>query len=335
MSGAVFLTGATGFLGGALAAELARRGEMVHALVRAPERAAPLAQAGATLHAGDLRDPVSVARALGACCAHAARPRVIHCGALISYRTGDRAEQLAINVEGTRGLLEACRRLPIGRVLHVSSVVAVGHAPALAAPLDEDAPFNGAGLRVDYVDTKRAAEELALAAARELDVVVVNPGAIFGPGSSGANTLRFLNLVATGRMGPLAPPGSIAPVGVEDVVAGCLLALERGARGRRYILSESSVAVLDAFRLAATIFDTRPPRGRVPRLVWSALAAGARVVDSVRRLQVVTPQSMRMLARHFVYDAARARRELGWAPEPFPSVLRRTVAWAKTQGLVP
>ena len=105
------------------------------------------------------------------------------------------ALQREVNVEGTRHVLRAARRAGVTRAVHVSSVVAVGFSER-GETLDEDAPWNGAKLGIDYVTTKRAAEELALAVADELDLCIVNPGAIFGPSPRPANTARFLRKIA-------------------------------------------------------------------------------------------------------------------------------------------
>jgi dihydroflavonol-4-reductase len=334
LSRAVFLTGASGFLGGHLARSFARDGWRVHALVREGSKLADLEAAGVVFHRGDLRERAAVARAVADVCAIEPEPAIVHCAAVISYRTRDAALQRAVNVEGTRHVLEACRSARVGRLVHVSSVVAVGHAPSTDVLLDEDAPFNGAELDVDYVTTKREAEELALAAA-DLDVVAINPGAIFGPGGAGANTLRFLNQVARGKLAFFAPPGSIAPVAVEDVVRGARLALARGRRGRRYLLVDSARSLFECFQVAARELGVAPVRRRAPMAVWAALGAGAALVDRVRALDLMTPQAIRMLGRHFVYDARRAREELGWTSEPFESVLARTIAWAREHGHVP
>ncbi len=334
MTRAVFVTGASGFLGGELARSFARDGWRVHALARRDSKLDGLAGLECEVHAGDLTDRASLDRALESVARASERPTIVHCAAVISYRPRDRELQRAVNVEGTQNLLDSARRRPVGRVLHVSSVVAVGHAPSVDRPLDEDAVFNGEELAVDYVTTKRAAEELALAACDALDLVVVNPGAIFGPGGAGANTLRFLNHVA-GAMLPFAPPGSISPVSIEDTARGCRLALERGRRGRRYILVESALTLRDTFELAARILGRERAIRVPPRALWRVAQLGASAIDRLTALDGLTPQSMRMLGRHFAFDAARAKRELGWTTEPFESVLRRTVSWARAKSLVP
>ena len=327
----VLLTGGTGFVGSELARELDRRGHDVHVLARASSDRTILDDAEITWHEGDLCDAASVERAVARVARGEAEPWIVHSAAVISYRSRDAELQRAVNVGGTRNVVEACRRQPIGRLLHISSVVAVGHSTD-GLTGDEDMAFNGAALRCDYMDTKREAEELVLAAQRDLDLVIVNPGAIFGPGSSGPNTVQFVRNVARGRTGPFAPPGSLAVVGRGDVIDGCVLALERGEPGRRYLLVESVWTMLELFHLAARELGVRAPRWRLGARPWRWICAALTLPDRIVDLSPATPQAMRMLGVHFDLDARRAREELGWRPRPFEGVLRETIAWLRAAG---
>ncbi len=337
MKRCVFVTGATGFVGTELVRQLAPRVAGLHALVRPESDLSRLANLGLTTHVGDIVDAPSVLRALERC-AEDARARdlpldVIHAAALISYKTTDRARQWKCNLEGTRNVLDACSALGVSRVLHVSSVVAVA-AAAQEQQLDETAPYAEFDLCCDYMRSKRAAEELALASQAALDVVVVNPGAIFGADARGPNTLRFLRQLARGRLGPFAPPGALSVVGVEDVAAGCRLALERGRRGERYILVERTMEALDLFQLAAHLLGVRGPRRTAPQALWRALCATSALVDRVWPLQLMAPQALRMLGARWSLDAAKAREELGWRPAPFEAVLRQTIEALRSQRLL-
>jgi len=329
VNGPVLVTGGTGFLGRGLVRALVRRGVETHVLARASSDRAPLAALDLFWHEGDLVDAASVERAVAAAATRARRAgtrlRVIHSGAVISYRTKDAELQRRVNVGGTRNVLDAARAHDVSRFLHVSSVVAIGHAPVPGEPLDERSPFNAGGLGVDYVDTKRAAEELVLGAAGELDVVVVNPGAIFGPVSEGANTARFIRKVVSGKGPILAPPGGIGVVGLDDTVEGTLLALERGRSGERYLLVESYLSSRALFRTVARMGNARAAWGTVPAAMWSLVVLGARVVDRVRPLRLAPPQALVLLGKRMDFDARKARAELGWRPRPFEEVLRETV----------
>lgn len=327
----VLITGGTGFLGSALARELDRRGHDVHVLARESSDRSVLDDVEVTWHTGDLCDARAVERAVERVAAGEAEPWIVHSGAVISYRTRDRDLQHAVNIGGTRNVVEACRHQRVGRLLHISSVVAVGHSPD-GAPRDEGLEYNGAGVGCVYMDTKRAAEELVLAAARDLDLVVVNPAAIFGPGHSGPNTVQFVRSIARGRTGPFAPPGTLGVVGRGDVVSGCLLALERGDPGRRYLLCESAWSFLDLFNLAARELGVPAPRWRLGQRPWRLLRAAASLPDRLVDLSPATPQALGMLGLHFNFESRRAREELGWRPRPFEGVLRETIAWLRAAG---
>ena len=332
----VLLTGATGFLGSHLATQLVREGYRVHALCRAGANRRGLAGLPVHLHEGDLTDAASVERAVRSTCRinRFPLPAVIHSGAVISYRTRDRELQRAVNVDGTRALLDACRRHPVGRVLHISSVVTVGHSETGEA-LNEEASYNGAELHCDYVDTKREAEELALAAADELDITVVNPGAIFGGGPRSSNSQRLLRLMNASSSSFLgAPPGELSVVGVEDVARGCVLALQRGARGRRYILTESNWSMLELFRLGAAECGRRGPSYKLPRPLWSTASALVRWTDALQDRALLTPQALRLSQARFRFDSTRAQEELAWEPQPFREVLQGVVSDMQARGVL-
>lgn len=324
----VLVTGGTGFLGSAIVRRLAARGDEVHVLARASSDRSVLAGTSVVWHDGDLVDGDSIRGSVRHVTRRSVetrrRAQVVHCGALISYKTADRALQEVVNIEGTGSVLAAARESRIARVLHISSVVAVGHGrgPEL---LDETIEWNNGPLGCDYATTKRRAEELAVAAARELDVVVVNPGAIFGAWAGKSNTAKFLRLAAAGK-GPLvAPPGSLGVLGIDDAADGCILGLDRGRRGERYILVESWMSSRDLFALVAKIVGGREPWFTFPSVLWPLVVPLARVVDVVRPLDMTPPQALAMLGVELRFDGRKARTELGWKPAPFEHVLRATV----------
>jgi len=329
----LLLTGATGFVGRALARVLIEEGYELHGLARSlPSRAA--GGAPVIWHAGDLTEPATLDEA---CAAVMRRARelgsepaaLVHAAAALGYREQDRAVQRAVNVEGTRALFAAARRHGLGPGVHVSSVVTVAHSPD-GTLCDEYAEWNGAELDVEYVTTKRAAEEVALGFAGALGLRIVNPGVVFGPGGEAANSSRFLVALAQGRLGPLAPPGGISVVGVDDVARGVLLALRRGSPGRRYLLVESYLSIRDLSREAARALAllgerAREPRFTVPAPLWPAVVAVARRLERFRDLELATPQALAMLGCRWRLSGERARRELGWQPAPFADVLLETL----------
>jgi dihydroflavonol-4-reductase len=332
--GPVLVTGATGFLGRAIVQALVERGSEVHALAREGSPRGPLEGLAITWHAGDLRDAASLDRAVAATAARgssAAVPaRIVHAAALISYRSKDGEQAREINVRGTERLLEAAAEHSIGRFLQVSSVVTVGACRG-GRPLDETAEFNLGDLGVDYVDTKRAAEERALGFPG-LDAVAVNPGAIFGPVERASNTVRMIRRVAQGRIPPFLPPGSVGVVGVEDAALGTLLALDRGRRGERYLLVESSLSIRELFSRMAAQFGVRPSGRVLSGGSWKLLTRLASVWDLAFPMSLTPPQALAMLGQDLRFDANKARRELGWSPRPFDDVLGETIAFLRSRG---
>lgn len=332
----VFVTGGTGFLCSAVCRKLALRGDEVHALARSGADRGVLADVPITWHEGDLTDRASLERAAWKVAGRAFALRkpwhLIHGGALISYKSKDRSAAVAINVEGTRHMLEAARASGVARVVHVSSVVAVG-ACVGDEVLDETAEFNLADCGVDYVTTKREAEEIALAMSKDQDIVVVNPGAIFGAVERRSNTARFIQRVAQGKSPLVAPPGTVGVLGVDDAANGTIAALDRGRRGERYLLVESWITSHDLFVRIARELDQRGPRVVVPKLVWPTLVCGAKLWDKVFPIDLAPPQGLVMLGRDLRFDSSKAKRELGWAPRPFDEVLRVTIASLRERGL--
>lgn len=333
----VLVTGATGFLCSEVVRHLAARGDEVHALYRAGSDRNVLRNVNVRWHEADLTDPDSLASAARALARRAKelslRWDLVHGGALISYKTRDLEKAIAINVDGTRAMLDAAAGHGVGRVVHISSVVTVATCGQNELT-DESAAFNLVGCGVDYVTTKRAAEEIALARARDLDIVVVNPGAIFGAVERKSNTVRFIRRVAAGKSPFVAPPGTISVLGVEDAAAGVILALDLGRRGERYILVESSITSLALFQRIARRLGRRGPAWAVPSSLWPVLVWGARVFDFFVPIDVAPPQGLKMLGKHLRLDAAKARRELGWKPEPFETVLARTIEHLRSRGLI-
>lgn len=336
----VLMTGATGFVGAHFVPHMQALGHDVLGLCRPTSERAHLGDE-VTWCLGDVTDADAVHAA-----AQAVRQRadargepawLVHGAGVISYASRAGSAMQRVNVDGTRHVLAAARAFGIERVLLVSSVVAVGVAPAVDQPLDERADFAGV-LKVtgqpyvsEYMRTKRAAEELALAAT-DLDVVVVNPGSIYGRAPAPSNSAQIFRRVESSLLGRIVGPGSLSVVGVEDVARGMQLALERGARGQRYLLTDENLALIDLLKRIQRVVGVEHSLVECGPRTWRALVAATRLVDRVRPLHVVTPTALQLLGLSFSFDSTRARRDLGWQPEPFDTVLRRTAAWLLSIG---
>lgn len=319
----VLITGATGFIGAHVARAFADQGDRVRCLVRPGSRRPP--DLDLTWVEGDLRSAADVRAAVRGC------QGVVHAGALYALWAPDPGAFHEVNVEGTRRVLAAARAEGVARVVHTSSVSCIGEAPE-GGLADESTPVREADLIGPYKRTKLAAERLALEAARDgLDVVVVNPASVIGPGDARPTpTGRIIRDFLRGRI-PRFIDTPMSFVDVRDVAAGHLLAMRRGRAGQRYVLANRQGNVgLGAFlHLVAEVAGLPPPRGKVP--YWAAWVAGAMstfVADHITREEPRVPLAGVRMARHRMqFDPRRAVTELGLPQTPLRQTVRDAVAY--------
>lgn len=340
----VLMTGATGFVGAHFVPLMRAAGHRVIGLCRpSSERAHLEGGPGPPVEwvLGDVTDAAALhaaaVRLREAADARGEPAWLVHGAGLISYATGAGPELERVNVQGTRHALAAARAVGVARFLMVSSVVAVGVARSVDQPLTEAAPFSevravtGRGFVSQYMRTKRAAEELALGAT-DLDVVAVCPGSIYGRAPVPSNSAQIFRRVESSPLGRIVGPGGLSVVGVEDVARGMQLALERGAPGARYLLTDENLRLVDLLKRIQRAVGVEHRLVECGPRTWRALIAATRLVDRVRPLHVVTPTALELLGLTFAFDSTRARRELGWQPEPFDHILQRTAAWLHSIG---
>lgn len=312
----VAVTGATGFVGSHAAAELVRRGAEVVAVHRAGSDVARLLAAGVRCTVAALTDEAALAAAFRGADA------VIHAAGAVDF--GDDWELCrSVNVGGTRAVLAAARAAGVRRVVHISSIVAVGAADTPRI-LDETAPWALGPYRVPYVTTKREAEDAALAAnGRGLEVVVVNPASVVGPCDfTGSEFGTLCKRFWRGRV-PVHFPGGNNFVDVRDVADGIAGAADRGRPGERYLLGGTNLTFARFFAELARAAGRPIPRVGLPR--WLALGfaeAGRWVRRRPGKRPPITPGQARLLGLYFFYSSAKAGRDLGYAPRPLAQTLR-------------
>src|SRR5262249_53499134 len=261
-----FVTGASGFVGTAVARRLAETGHTVRALVRRSSNRSNLDVAGLETIEGDMRDSEVLGRGM-----HGAR-WVLHVAADYRLWARDPSEIVRNNLEGTRAVLEAAKRAGVERIVYTSSVATL-KLPADGAPADETTALEEHEAIGAYKRSKVAAEKLALARACEgLPVVIVNPSTPVGP--------RDVRPTPTGRMIVEAAAGRIPAyvdtglniVHVDDVAQGHLLALSRGRIGERYILGGETLTLAEILGRIARLVGRTPPRWRLPRAALLPIA---------------------------------------------------------------
>ncbi len=320
------VTGATGFVGSAVARVLLARGHKVRALVRRGSDRTNLAGLAVELCEGDLTDPASLARAVSGC------RYVVHVAADYRIWVPDPDAMLLANVAGTEALLRAAMAAGVARVVHCSSVAALG-LTADGTPADEATPVSEAKIVGIYKKSKYRAEQAVLALAREgLDVVIVNPAAPIGPRDiKPTPTGRMILDAAAGRMPAYVETG-LCVVHVDDVAEGHVLALERGRTGERYILGGENLALPNLLRLVDRVMGKPRSRLRLPReAVWPL----AVISEGLARFGVeplVTRDHLRMASKTMFFSHAKAASELGFQPRPALDAVADAVAWFRSTG---
>jgi len=306
------VSGATGFLGGHLAAALVARGYRVRALARTTSDVRGLVALGVEIVHGDLGDPASLRRAAEG------QRLVFHTAGKVSD-WGPREEFFRANVEGTANVVAACRAAGVGRLLHVSSLTVLG-LPRGGETVDESSPY-GAHVRDPYSASKIEGERLARAAHGQggLAVTVVRPGVIWGPGDT-TIIPRFAALLRRGAF--VYTDGGRNLVGMSHVANlsdGAILAAESPvAAGQVYHLTDGEeLTAHDAVTALAAAIGVPAPRLSLP--YWAVLGiAGVLEVAAwavrSRRPPAMTRYGVRLVSCHCRYDLAKARRELGYAP---------------------
>jgi len=314
------LTGASGFIGSHVAAELRRAGAEVRAFCRSEP---PAEAAVADWQAGDIREPDLLRRAMEGCQA------VVHTAALYSYAHSDGPRMESVNVEGTHNVLEAAVRCGVGRVLCTSSSATCGPVPGRPAT-EEDSPPDWE-LRVPYKRTKLAAERLALEAADQgLEVVCVNPTTVVGSGDRQPTPSgKMVKDVVEGRIVGYLNGAGLNVVSVEDVAGGHRLALEHGRSGERYILGSENLGLLEAFTVAARAAGVHPPRVAVPWRVAYAAALAAHAVGPLLRREprLLVLDEVRLARLPLFFSSDKAQAELGYSPRPAAEALTAAAGW--------
>jgi dihydroflavonol-4-reductase len=322
----VFVTGASGFIGGALTNRLLQRGDEVVGLARSDVAAEKVTARGAEVARGDLLDEESIATGMVGC------ELAYHVAGVNSHCPPDPDMMLRVNVGGAEAAVRAAARAGIGRMVYTSSAATLGEPPGIVGT--EDCTHRGSYLSV-YDRSKHEGEQAVFAAAAEtgVDVVAVNPSSVQGPprtGGNGAILIAYLN----GKL-PVFVDTQVSVVDIRDCVEGHLLAAEHGESGRRYVLNGATLGSREALEIVSELSGVRD---RVRMIPAPAARAAVAVVEAVYRLRGKTPSVCRARIRTILhghrYDGSRASRELGLEYTPVADTFARTIEWAVKEGLV-
>jgi dihydroflavonol-4-reductase len=322
----VFVTGGTGVIGTALVTRLLARGDEVVGLARSDAAASTLSARGVTVVRGEGYDEDALARGMDGC------EYAYNVAGVNSLCVEDPRPMQRMNVDGAVAAVRAASRAGVRRLVHTSSAATLGEAPGAVG--DERTPHRGWYLST-YERTKTEGERAALAAASEVgqDVVCINPSSVQGPGRAGG-TGRFLLAFLDGRL-KFFVPTVVSLVDIDDCVSGHLLGCERGVAGQRYLLNGMTLPIAEALSLAADVAGVQIRPRLVPAGVATVAAAGVeRGFRLIGRHPPVCLEMVRTLLHGHRYDGSRAERELGLRYTEPRETIRKTVVWARAQGLI-
>jgi dihydroflavonol-4-reductase len=316
------VTGATGHLGNVLVRHLLAAGKQVRALVEPGDEARALAGLDVEIVRGDVLRPETLDQAF------AGAEVVFHLAGVVSISSLDIELVRTVNVDGTRNVVEAARRLGVGRLVYTSSVHALTEPPP-GGVLTEEAGYDPERAPGDYGKAKALATRIVLDAAREgLDAVVVNPVYVVGPYDYRLSEIGEVILLFSRFPVPAGVDGCYDFIDVRDVVAGHVRAAERGRAGESYLLSGERMTVREMMRILAGLAGRSPPRLFIPLGMAAVLARSAPLLERLtRRRALLTPYAVHTLAVSFEISDRKAREELGHVSRPVAQSLRDAWAW--------
>jgi dihydroflavonol-4-reductase len=320
------LTGATGFVGSAVARALIARRHRLRVLVRPTSDRRNLAGLDVEPVIGDLTDAASLARAVAGC------RYVFHVAADYRYWVPDPDAMRRANIDGTVAMLRAAQTAGAERIVYCSSVAALG-LTADGTPADETTPVDPAALVSTYKRSKYEAEQAVLdLASQGASVVIVNPAAPVGPRDiKPTPTGRMIWDAAAGRTPAYVDTG-LNIVHVDDVAEGHVLALERGRLGERYILGGENLTLRALLTLIAGVAGGRPPMVRLPLPALWPVALAMEALGQVSNFEPrLTRDTLLMARKKMFFSSAKAMRELGYNPRPARQAIEDAVAWLRAE----
>ncbi len=317
-----FMTGATGFIGRHVTQQLREAGHEVVALVRSPGKAHFLTDMGVEVVQGDVTDKASIRPAMEGA------DGVFHIAGWYKIGVRDTRAAQAVNVHGTRHVLETMQELGIPKGVYTSTLAVNSHTQG--AVVDESYRFTGQHLSV-YDRTKAEAHRIAEAfIAQGLPLIIVQPGLVYGPGDEGP-THELLVQYLTQKL-PLLPQGvAFSWAHVDDIAQGHILAMEKGRIGESYFLAGPVHTLADGLKLAEEITGVPGPRMTAPPAVLKAMSAFMGLVEKIVPVPAsYSSEYLRVSAgTTYIGDNAKARRELGWSPRPLREGLAETLAYER------
>lgn len=325
----VLVTGANGFLGSWLTQRLIDEGHETLCLVRKTSDLSELEGVPCKYVYGDITDINSLRENLNGF------DTVFHVAGLIGYSPFERERMFKVNVDGTQNVIDVCIEKNVRKLVHISSVAAIGASFSKDTILNENSPYNIAHLRLGYFDSKHEGEMRVEKACREkkLDAVILNPSTIYGSGDARKGSRSTQVKVAQGKF-KIYPPGGANVVAIEDVVQGILSAWTIGKTGERYILASENLLIKEVFDIIAEIAGTKPPSIGLPSWLIHSLAKPGDMLTKAGKKFPINSETAWTTTLYHWFDSAKAQRELNLKFKPAKFALENSVRWMIDNGIV-
>ncbi len=321
----VLVTGASGFFGVNLVRRLCKEGYKVRTLSRAGAPPKVLRDLPLEHFVGDLTNRERVFEAVRGC------DIVIHMGGLISYKAKDQQRQFTVNVIGTRYVMQACLDAKVSRVIHTSSVAAMGVPPQNTDKIaDESFEYNLEGLNLNYCDSKHLAENEALNAYdRGLNVVILCPGITFGEGDHHSHHKAIIDSMEKWPF-VFVPPGGVTFCDINDVVEAHISAIKNGSAGSRYAIVSANLTFKEAAEIYLKTFQKKKPIFVVPAPILIAVSLMLEFFAYIiGKEPTFNRQTSYLSAKKIFFSPKKAIAELNFKQTPFKETLKRLAPYYK------
>lgn len=319
------VTGATGFLGLHICQQLLEQGWQVYALCRSTEKAKAL-DAKVKVIIGDVLSPelfnAHIPQDIDA---------IFHVAASTNTWFKHNALQTTTNLQGTQNIIDLAIQHQVKRFIHISSVVVYGIHDTLKN-ITEDMPKSGKDSWINYVNTKTASEELVLNT-KNLDVVIINPTHIIGPGDR-HNWARLIKMIAQQKL-PSIPNGAGSFVDVRDVAKGTIAAFHHGRSGKNYLLGGTDIDFKQFINTVVKTLNVKATRTQLPTSLLMLLARIKNLISRITNKEPdITPESVTLISDLYGCDSAKAKKELNYHNRDFQQTLTDTINFLKKENII-
>jgi dihydroflavonol-4-reductase len=320
----IFVTGGHGFIGSRVVRRLVEKGHQVRCLVRKSSKTHRIDDLPFERVMGDVREKASLVEGMKA------TEACIHLASVSSWTEIRSSALESTIIDGTQNILEAAKEAESKRVLFVSSAVAINGSKEPVV-YDERSAFEVTDPKLRYAHAKHKAEQIALEHVKSgLEVVIVNPGEVYGPEDDGFITAGNIKDILVGWPA-LTCRGGTAVTHVDDVAEGMILALEKGRSGERYILGGDNLAVEDLVRLVLEIAQLKKPIVRMPNGLVKGLIQG---MARIKLPTPVIPEVLDYATLFWFMDSSKAKNELGYRPRSAREAIAPVIQWLYAAGHV-